>query len=177
MATLFASFFVALGKGAAAVGAAASSAVGTAGGAASFLSGLSTVVGGLASIASGRQQKAALDQQAADEDVRATQETINGRQVALDAMKKLNDDMASITVAGFASGLQSSGSVEVAQQEAQKVGDRNMNMARENARFAAAGRRSQAKQYRIEGKAANTQGIFGAIEGGLSLFSRKTERG
>lgn len=177
MATLFASFLGAIGGGGAAVGGAVATTAAVGGGFASFMSGLSTVVGGLASIAAGAQQKAALDQQAVDEETRAVQETINGRQNALDAMKKLNDDMAAITVAGYASGLASSGSIQTAQDEAQKVGEYNMNMARENSRYQAAARRSQAKQLRIEGKGAMTSGIFGAIQGGLSLFSRKTARG
>lgn len=173
MAAMFATLFAGVGKAAAAVG----SVVSGAGGAASFLSGLSTVVGGFASIYSGAQQKAALDQQAVDEETRAVQETLNGRQTALDAMKKLNDDMAAITVAGYASGLQASGSVQTAQDEAQKVGDINMNTARENARVQSAARRGQARQLRIEGKGAMTGGIFGAIKGGLSLFSRDAARG
>lgn len=176
MATLFLSFFSALGGGGgAAAGAAGAASSGLSVG--GFLSGLSTVVGGLASIAAGAQQKAAMDQQAMDEETRAVQETINGRTQALEAMKKLNDDMAAITVAGYASGLQSSGSIEQAQTEAQRIGETNMNMARDNSKFQAAARRSQAKQNRIEGRGAMTGGIFGAIKGGLSLFSRDMARG
>lgn len=179
MATLFTAFFATVAKGAAAIGGAASAATGAVGGsgALTFLSGLSTVVGGLASISAGRQQEAALEAQAQDEELRASQETLNGREVALNAMKKLNDDMAAITVAGYASGLASSGSVEAAQREAQQVGEANMASARENSRFAAAARRGQARQLRVEGAGARQQGLFGAIQGGLSLFSRGVQRG
>jgi len=180
MAVLFTSFFAALGNAGAAVGTAAStvgSAIGGTSGIAGFASGLSTIVGGLASIAAGAQQKAALDQQAVDEDTRAAQETLNGRQAAVEAMRKLNDNMGSILVAGYSSGLQSSGSVTTAQDEARKIGEANVDTARETGRIQAAARRSQARQLRIEGKGAMTSGIFGAIEGGLSLFSRKTQRG
>jgi hypothetical protein len=177
MATMFMTFFAAAGKGLAAAGAAASSAVSAVGGTASFLSGLSTVVGGLASIAAGNQQKAAAYAQAADEDMRAKQETLNGREAALGAMRKLNEDMAHITVAGYASGLQSSGSVQTAQDEAQRIGEINMDSARNNAKFAAGMRRSSAQQMRVEGDGAQTAGIFSAISGGLGMFSRKTARG
>jgi hypothetical protein len=92
-------------------------------------------------------------------------------------MKKLNDDMAAITVAGYGSGLAGSGSVESAQREALEVGEMNMTMARENSRFAAAARRGQARQLRAEGRGAAQQGIFGAVQGGLSMFSRNMARG
>jgi hypothetical protein len=184
MAVLFTAFFSALSSGASAVGSAGAAAAGAAGsvasaggGFAAFASGLSTVVGGLASIAAGSQQKAALDQQAMDEDMRASQETLNGRQAAVEAMQKLNENMGSILVAGYSSGLQSSGSVEVAQEEAKRIGEQNISTARETGRMQSAARRSQARQLRIEGKGAMTSGIFGAIEGGLSLFSRKMARG
>lgn len=184
MAVLFTTFFAALSKGAAALGSVASSTAGavgaagaTGGGFAAFASGLSTVVGGLASVAAGAQQKAALDAQAMDEDMRASQETLNGRQAAVEAMRKLNDNMGQILVAGYASGLQSSGSVTTAQDEAREIGETNVSTARETGRMQSAARRSQARQLRIEGRAAQQAGIFGAIEGGLSLFSRKTARG
>lgn len=180
MATLFATFLGALGKAGAAIAGTASAATGAVGAgstAMTFLTGLSTVVGGLASIRSGQAQEAALEAQAQDETLRANQETINGREVALDAMKKLNDNLAAITVAGYASGLQSSGSVESAQREAMDVGEANMTMARENSRFAAAARRGQANQLRAEGAAARQEGIFGAIRGGLSWAQRGFARG
>lgn len=177
MATLFATFLGAVGKGAAALAGAATTAVGAGSGAMTFLSGLSTVVGGLASIRAGQAQEEGLLAQAEDEKLRANQETLNGRQVALDAMKQLNDNLAAITVAGYASGLQSSGSIETAQREAIDVGEANMTMARENSRFAAAARRGQARQLVREGAAAREEGIFGAVRGGLSLFQRHWARG
>jgi hypothetical protein len=85
--------------------------------------------------------------------------------------------MAAITVAGYGSGLAGSGSVESAQREAMEVGEMNMTMARENSRFAAAARRGQAQQLRAEGRGAAQQGIFGALQGGLSMFSRNMARG
>lgn len=184
MAQFFPMLFSAIGGG----GAAASGAAATGAAAAAGTGGLfssfasiasigSTVVGGLASLASGAQQKSAAYQQAFDEDTKAVQETINGRQDALGAMQKLNADMAKITVAGYASGLMGDGSVGAAQDEAQRVGEGNINMARTNAAYMSATRRGQARQLRAEGDAAQTGGIFGAIQGGLSLFSRRTQRG
>lgn len=176
MATLFATFLGALGGGGgAAAGATAAATTGFS--ATSFFSGLATVVGGLASVGAGAAAKSAQDQQAVQEETGAVQETLDGRQQALNSLRKLNDDMAKITVAGYASGLQSSGSVQTAQNEAREVGEQNINMARNNAAFQSASRRTQAKQHRIEGKAAYTGGLMGAVEGGLSMFSRRTARG
>ena len=125
----------------------------------------------------GNQQASALKAQARDEETKAVQETINGRQEALQAMRKLNADLASVVVAGYGSGLEPTGSIEAAQNEALKVGEANMSMARDNAAFAAASRRQQAQQLKNEARAARTQGIFSAIQGGLSLFSRRQARG
>lgn len=193
MAVLFTTLVSALGGGggAAAAGAAAGTAAGAAagtaagaaatGGAFSSLATIasigSTVVGGLASIASGKQQEAALKSQAFDEETKAVQETINGRQEALTAMRKLNTDLSNVVVAGYGSGLEATGSIEAAQNEAARVGEANINMARNNASYASAARRGQAQQLRNEGRGARAQGLFGAIQGGLSLFSRRTARG
>jgi len=180
MAALFPAFLSAIGVGAAPAAGVAGTAGAAAGGFASLATIASigsTVVGGLASIASGNQKKAALNQQAFDEDTKAVQETITGRQDALAAMQKLNTDMAKITVAGFASGLQGDGSIQAAQNEAARVGEANINTARNNSAYLAAARRGQAKQIRVEAKAAGTEGILGAVQGGLSLLSRRTARG
>lgn len=178
MAMLFTTLFTALGGGggAAAGGAAAGAAAGGLS-ATSIFSGLATVVGGLASISAGKQQANALENQAVQEDTQAVQETLNGRQEALTSLRKLNDDMAKIAVAGYASGLESSGSVATAQAEALDVGNANIATARENSRFQSASRRGQAKQLRTDARAARTGGIMGAIQGGLSLFGRVQARG
>lgn len=185
MAALFAPLLSAIGGGTAAAGTAAAATgaatVGATAGAFSSFSSLAslgaTVVGGLASLASGAQQSSALKQQAFDEETRAVQETITGREDAVNAMRKLNDDLAKITVAGYSSGLQSDGSVAAAQQEAIKVGEANVNTARNNAAYLSAARRGQARELRREASGAMVQGIAGAIQGGLSLFSRRTARG
>jgi len=183
MAVLFTSFLSAIGGGGGAAAGAAGAAGAVGGAAASGISwaGLasvgSTIVGGLASIMGGQQQKAALNAQARDEDMNAVQETINGRQEALMAMRKLNADLGSVLVAGYGSGLTPEGSIEAAQNEALKTGEANISMARTNAAYASAKRRQQSAQLRAEGKAAAMGGIFGAIQGGLSMFSRTTARG
>ena len=180
MAALFPAFLSAIGAASAPAAAAGTATATAAGGFASLASIASigsTVVGGLASLASGAQKKSALDQSAVDEETKAVQETITGRQDALAAMQKLNQDLSKVTVAGFASGLAGDGSIKAAQDEATRIGEANINTARNNAAYMAASRRGQARQLRIEGKAARTEGIFGAIQGGLSLFSRRTARG
>lgn len=184
MAVLFTTLVSALGGGgtAAATGGAAAAGAASAGaGIGSTLASIasigSTVVGGLASLASGRQQQSAFNAQAKDEEQKAVQETLSGRQEALTAMRKLNMDLANVVVAGYGSGLTPEGSIEAAQNEASRVGDANINMARDNASYASAARRGQAQQLRNEGRAAKSQGIFGAVSGGLSLFSRRAARG
>jgi len=173
MATLMATMLASLKAGAMATAGAAAGTAGTLG----TISTALTVVGGLASIMSGVQKKNALEQQAVDEETRATQETIQGRQDALDALRALNRDAAAIAVAGYASGIGAEGSVAAAQDEARKVGDQNMTMARDNAAFQSAARRGQAEQLRQQGQGELTGGIFGAIKGGLSLFQRREARG
>lgn len=187
MAVLFTTLLAGLGGGggaAAGTAAAAGGAAAAASGAAGIGSTLatiasigSTVVGGLASMASGRQQQAAFNAQAADEESKAVQETLEGRQQALTAMRKLNQDLANVVVAGYGSGLEPTGSIEAAQNEAIRTGEANINMARDNAAYASAARRGQAAQLRNEGRAARQQGIFGAVSGGLSLFARRNARG
>ena len=181
MAELFTTLIATLGGGGAAAAGTAAGAAGAGAGIGSTLATIasvgSTVVGGLASIASGRQQQAAFNAQAADEESKAVQETLSGRQEALTAMRKLNQDLANITVAGYASGLSPTGSIEAAQNEASRIGEANINMARNNAAYASAARRGQAQQLRNEGRGARQQGIFGAVSGGLSLFSRRQARG
>lgn len=180
MTVLFSALAAGIGKATAAIGAAVGGGA-AAGGGLSTLTTLasfgSTVVGGLASIASGRQQQHAAEMAASDEEMKATQETLTGRQDALTAMRRLNADLSSITVAGYASGLDPSGSVQAAKDQASEVGEANMNMARDNAAFASASRRQQAQQYRNEGRGAYAQGIMGAVSGGLGLFARRTARG
>lgn len=184
MAALFTTLIGALGGGGGSAAAAAGGAAASASGAASIGSTLATiasagatVIGGLASLNSGRAQQSALNAQAGDEETKAVQETLEGRQQALTAMRQLNKDLANVVVAGYGSGLEPTGSIEAAQNEALRVGEANINMARDNAAYASAARRGQAQQLRNEGRAARQQGIYGAISGGLSLFSRKLARG
>lgn len=183
MATMFATLLAGLKSAgvAAGAGAAGTAAAGTAAAGVGTLGTLSTaltVVGGLSSIMAGAQQKSALEQQAVDEETRATQETIQGRQDALTSLRALNADMAQIAVAGYASGIGGGeGSALAAMDEARKVGDQNMNMARDNAAFQSAARRGQATQYRREGNGTFLGGIMGATKGASSLFQRLEARG
>lgn len=177
MATMFAAVKGAVGGGAAAAGAAGASAASTGFSLTSALSVASTVVGGLSAIYAGAQSASQLEQQAVDEETAAVQETLNGRQDALDALRALNDDQAAITAAGFASGIGGDGSVEAAQMEAQKIGERNQNMARDNAAISSAARRGQAGQLRSEAGAKRFGGIAQALKGGFSLAQSKYNRG
>lgn len=179
MATLFTTLIAGLGGGGGSAAAAGAAGGAAAGGMSltSLLSVGSTVVGGLASIAAGRNQASALEASASQEETKAVQEEINGRQEALTAMRKLNKDLGNILVAGYGSGLSPTGSIEAAQNEALQTGEANISMARTNARFASAARRGQAQQLRNEAAGAKSQGLFSAISGGLSLWSRRDQRG
>jgi hypothetical protein len=177
MATLLTTMIGLMGGGGSAATATATAAAATTTSALSIGSVVTTVVGGLSALFAGASQKRALDQQAVDEETRAVQETINGKQDALEAMRRMNKDMAAIAVAGYASGIGSEGSVAAAQAEAQKIGEQNMAMARENSRFSSAARRGQARELRAEGKAALAGGIIKGIGGAVNLFDRRDERG
>lgn len=176
MAEFFTVLFAGIGKAAAAVGG-AGAAAGAGGGLTSIFSLGATVAGGLASIASGRQQASALEAQAAQDRFQATQDELAGRQDAVNAIRKLNQEMGAGVVAGFASGLQSSGSTMVALEEAQKAGERAADMSRLAGEASAAARRVSAQQRLSDAKAAKTAGIFGAIQGGLQYGARQYQRG
>lgn len=137
----------------------------------------STIVGGLASISAGKQQAAALESQAQQENLKAVQDDVAGRQDATRAMRAMNKDLGDILVAGYGSGLEASGSIEAAMNEAQEVGEANMNTIRDNSKVQAAARRGQAAQYRLDAKGARSAGMFGALQGALSLGERRVARG
>lgn len=147
------------------------------GGALQALSIASTVVGGIAALSAGAAEKQALYNRAEDEEIKASQEVLKGREDAVKAMQRTEQLLAQNAVAGFASGLEASGSVVTAQEEAMEIGDRNLATSRENAQMAVYGRRSQASQYRVEGDAAARTGMFKALGGVLGGFSRFAARG
>lgn len=179
MAVFFTTLFSALGGSAGAAGTAATAgaAASTGFSATSLLSAGATIVGGLASIAAGRQQASALQAQAGQEEIKATQDELEGRQTAVNAIRKMNEEMSAGLVGTFASGLGSSGSAIVAQEEAQRIGERNASLARDQAEQSAAARRQSASQLRQDAKNARTSGILGAVTGGLQYGLRGYNRG
>lgn len=179
MATFFTVLFTAVGKAAAGVGG-ASAAAGAASSGLSLSSVFSigsTIVGGLASIAAGNQQAAAMEAQADQDDIQATQDELAGRQEAVNAIRRMNEEMGAGVVAGYASGLQGSGSTQVALDEAQRSAERNADLTRSNAQMSAAARRASGVQRREDAKGARSSGIFGAIAGGMQSVSRTLQRG
>lgn len=178
MAVFFTTLFSALGSGGgAAAGAGAAGAASSGIGLTSIFSAASTVVGGLASIAAGNQQAAALEAQAQQDELQANQDELAGRQEAVNAFKRMNEEMGAGLVASYASGLQSSGSTAVALDEARKTGERNAEMSRSQSAASAAARRQSAAQRRSDADGARAGGIFGAISGGLSYAGRNYQRG
>lgn len=178
MATFFTTLFTALGGSAGGATAAAGGAAASSGfSLTSILSAGSTIVGGLASIAAGNAQAASLNAQADQAEIQASQDELQGRQEAVNAIRDMNQQMASGLVASYASGLNTMGSTTVALDQAKEVGERNASMARDTAAATAAARRQSASQLRQDASAAKTGGIFGAISGALQFGSRKYSRG
>lgn len=176
MAVFFTTLFTALGGsgGAAASGAAAASSGLSM---TSIFSAASTIVGGLASIAAGNSQAAALNAAAKQDEIQASQDELAGRQEAVNIFRKMNEEMGSGVVASYASGLASSGSTDVAMQEAQRQAERSASLVRGDAEMSAAARRASAAQKRSDASAAKSGGIFGAIAGGLQFGARRYQRG
>jgi hypothetical protein len=161
MATMMATMLTASGLSAGAAGAA-----GAAAGSSSLLNAFSigtTLVSGLAALQSGGAQAAALQGQANMEDFRAKQEEIKGMEETARAMGALNDDLGKAIVAGYANGLQGSGSVETAIREAREEGEFNINMSRDNAVIQSSLRRSNAKQLRQSASSSRAAGIWDAV--------------
>lgn len=136
-----------------------------------------SVFSGLASIASGNQQASAYKAMQADQEIQAKQEILSGREDALKALKALNRDLAQQTVAGYASGITGAGSAGAAKDAAIREGEYQVSIARENADMRAAQRRSQARQYGMEAKAARTSGFMDAGDAVGNLFMRNAARG
>jgi hypothetical protein len=161
MATMMATMLTASGLSAGAVGAA-----GAAAGSSSLLNAFSigtTLVSGLAALQSGGAQAAALQGQANMEDFRAKQEEIKGMEETARAMGALNDDLGKAIVAGYANGLQGSGSVETAIREAREEGQFNINMSRDNAVIQSSLRKSNAQQLRQSSSSSRATGIWEAV--------------
>ena len=112
------------------------------------LAGVSGIASGLASIARGNAEASSLIGQAEFEEFNAKQELLKGRSHALTAMRAANDAVASVQVAGFASGLTGAGSVATAKREAFEEGDFQVDMARSNAAIEAGIRRGTAASLR-----------------------------
>lgn len=174
MATALAGSGIAAGSAAATAGAAATAAststlfnaftIGT------------TLVSGLAAIQSGNQQSAALKGQANQAEFEADQELVKGEQETAKALEVLNDDLGRAIVAGYANGLQGSGSVGVAIDEAREQGQFNVNTTRDNAIIQSSLRRTNAGQLRQDASAARDTGLFAAVgaagQAGARIFKR-----
>jgi hypothetical protein len=122
-----------------------------------------TLVSGLAALQSSNAQGAALAGQAKMEDFRAKQEEIKGMEETARAMGALNDDLGKAIVAGYANGLQGSGSVETAIREAREEGQFNINMSRDNAVIQSSLRKSNAQQLRQSASSSRAAGIWEAV--------------
>ncbi len=136
----------------------------------------STLVSGLASITAGQQQAAALEGQANQAEFQADQELVKGEQETAKALEVLNDDLGRAIVAGYANGLQGSGSVGVAIEEARQEGQFNVNTTRDNAVIQSSLRRTSANQLRQDAGAARDTGLFAAVgqagQAGARIFRR-----
>lgn len=182
MAPILAGSATAASAGAVASGAAAAGFGAIGGGAAaggfslaSALSGGLSLVSGLASIAQGNADAANLRDKAAWEDFNASRELTRGRQETVAALQAGNDAVAAAQVAGFASGLQSSGSVLNAKLDAIRDTEFNVATSRDEAMIMAGARRGEARRLREDAKSARMGGwmnAFGTWGSGLGRFAR-----
>lgn len=177
MATLMATALA--GSGIAAGAAGAASAGAAAAGTSSLFNAFtigSTLVSGLAAIQSGNAQASALRGQANQAEFEADQELVKGEQETASALEALNDDLGRAIVAGYANGLQGSGSVGVAIDEAREQGQFNVNTTRDNAVIQSSLRRTNAKQLRTDARSASEGGLFAAVgqvgQAGARIFKR-----
>jgi len=170
MATALAGSGIASGAAAAGAGAAGTSSLFNA-----FTIG-SSLVSGLAAIQAGGARAAELRGQANQAEFEADQELVKGEQETANALAALNDDLGRAVVAGFANGLQGSGSVQVAIDEAREEGQFNVNTARDNAIIQSSLRRTNARQLRQSASAERDTGLFAAVgrvgQAGARIFRR-----
>jgi hypothetical protein len=165
MATMMATMLAASGMTAGAAAGAAGAATAAAG-TSTLMNAITigtTLVSGLAALQSGGAQAAGLQGQANMEDFRAKQEEIKGMEETARAMGALNDDLGKAIVAGYANGLQGSGSVETAIREAREEGQFNINMSRDNAVIQSSLRKSNAQQLRQSASSSRAAGIWEAV--------------
>lgn len=144
---------------------------------AKLLSGGFSVVSGLASIAKGNAEAASLEDQALWSEFNASRELTRGKEEAVNALKAGNDAIAAAQVAGFASGLQSSGSVTQAKMDAARDATFNADNARDSAFIAAGARRGEAARLRSDASAERRGGIFGAFTTIGGAFGRFASTG
>lgn len=171
MATMLTAIITTAKSGVAAVAGGGGGSLGT------ILSVGGSIASGLASIAAGNARASALESQAEVEDFRAKQELIKGREEVVKSLELLNDDLAAMTVAGYAAGLQPSGSVEAAKNDAIEAGEFSVATARDNADVASGMRRTSARNLRQDAKSARSGGIWGALTAGLTYGARTLRRG
>jgi hypothetical protein len=153
-----------------ATAAGAAGAVGSAAGAvgsgfslAGALSGGLSIVSGLASIAQGRAESAQLLDKSAWESFNEKREVARGRSETIAALRAGNEAIAAAQVAGFASGLQSSGSVMQAKLDAARDTEFNVGMARDEAAIAAGARRGEAARLKRDAGWARFSGWTNAL--------------
>lgn len=143
----------------------------------SFMTGLTSVVGGLSSIYRGKIEASGLRADAANMEGEASQDELAGQQEVVMALSRMNKDLASITVAGAASGIGSSGSLIASQNEALEIGERNIATAKSNTRLKSGAKRANARQLSADADIAKKGGLMDAGFGFLRNFQRVARRG
>lgn len=136
-----------------------------------------TIVGGLSEIFKANAEASVLESKAAFADFEAEQELIKGRREALEARRAFNANAGAILARGAASGLQSSGSVDAAINDAQEAAQFDIGNAEDNAAIVSGTRRTQAREFRQQAGTTQSSGIFGALSHGFNFLSRSGARG
>ena len=128
-----------------------------------LISGGLTGLSALSMFRAGQSAEQELMQSAALSEIQASQDLLEGRRQSLEITDNLIETMERNRVAGFASGLQSSGSVAQASQDAMREANLSRDLTQSNAQIRAAGRRAQGAVTRSRASNAFQRGVTGAI--------------
>lgn len=123
---------------------------------------VSSGISAIGSIQAGAAQRRAYDEQAAQAEMRGRSEAIAYKQQGADVLRNLNQNLAAI-IARSAVGGGLDGSAGVLQEYAFSEAAREKYIAADNAILAEGQASSQASQYRMAGRAAQTSGYIQAI--------------
>lgn len=143
----------------------------------SFMTGLTSVVGGLASFMRGDIEGRALGREADQLEGEASQDELAGQDDVIKALTAMNENLASVTASGAASGIGTGGSLFATQERVIETGETNIEKINLNTRLKAQAKRGTAEQKRSDSGLARLSGLQDASFGVLNEFNRRQRRG